>query len=92
MLLEPVRSAEPPTNSGVAGTSDFSYQPGPGTDLVWSPTTAQTSLLGAQQTAVSLRLQQLTAEVQLIEALGGGWDGSQLPTSKDVASRSTLRP
>jgi len=54
--------------------------------------TAQTSLLGAQQTAVSLRLQQLTAEVQLIEALGGGWDGSQLPTSKDVASRSTLRP
>jgi len=54
--------------------------------------TAQTTLLGAQQTAVTLRLQQLTADVQLIEALGGGWDGSQLPTSKAVASGSTLHP
>jgi NodT family efflux transporter outer membrane factor (OMF) lipoprotein len=50
--------------------------------------TAQTALLSAQQTAVTLRLQQLTAAVQLIEALGGGWDVSQMPTSKDVASRS----
>jgi NodT family efflux transporter outer membrane factor (OMF) lipoprotein len=40
--------------------------------------TAQTALLSAQQTAVTLRLQQLTASVQLIEALGGGWDASQL--------------
>jgi NodT family efflux transporter outer membrane factor (OMF) lipoprotein len=39
--------------------------------------TAQTTLLSNQQTAVSLRMQQLTDSVQLIEALGGGWDGSQ---------------
>jgi NodT family efflux transporter outer membrane factor (OMF) lipoprotein len=51
--------------------------------------TAQTALLGAQQTAVTLRLQQLTAAVQLIEALGGGWDVSQMPSSKAIASRST---
>jgi hypothetical protein len=37
-------------------------------------------------------MQQLTSGVQLIEALGGGWDVSQLPTSKDVASRSTPAP
>jgi NodT family efflux transporter outer membrane factor (OMF) lipoprotein len=54
--------------------------------------TAQTTLLSAQQTAVTLRLQQLTADVQLIEALGGGWDGSQLPTSNNVASTSNLQP
>jgi NodT family efflux transporter outer membrane factor (OMF) lipoprotein len=46
--------------------------------------TAQTSLLSNQQTDVTLRLQQLTASVQLIEALGGGWDASQLPTSGDI--------
>jgi NodT family efflux transporter outer membrane factor (OMF) lipoprotein len=46
--------------------------------------TAQTSLLSNQQTAVNLRLQQLTASVQLIEALGGGWDAAQLPTSGDI--------
>jgi outer membrane protein TolC len=54
--------------------------------------TAQTALLSARQTAVTLRMQQLTSGVQLIEALGGGWDVSQLPTSKDVASRSTPAP
>ena len=48
--------------------------------------TAQTSLLSSQQTAVTLRLQQLTASVQLIEALGGGWDASLLPTAADIHS------
>jgi NodT family efflux transporter outer membrane factor (OMF) lipoprotein len=48
--------------------------------------TAQTSLLSNQQTDVTLRLQQLTASVQLIEALGGGWDAAQLPTSGDIST------
>jgi len=43
--------------------------------------TAQTTLLSNQQTAVQLRLQQVSASVQLIEALGGGWDRTQLPSS-----------
>jgi phosphatidylserine/phosphatidylglycerophosphate/cardiolipin synthase-like enzyme len=30
---------------GTQGASDFSYQPGPGTDLIWSPTTAQAAML-----------------------------------------------
>jgi NodT family efflux transporter outer membrane factor (OMF) lipoprotein len=41
---------------------------------------AETSLLSNQQTAVNLRIQQMTASVGLIEALGGGWDASQLPS------------
>lgn len=35
---------------------------------------AQTVLLSDQQTAVGFREQQFTATVQLIKALGGGWD------------------
>ncbi len=54
--------------------------------------TAQTALLGSRQTAVNLRLQQLTSGVQLIEALGGGWDSSQLPSSKSIASRAAPSP
>lgn len=46
--------------------------------------TAQTSLFSNQQTTVTLHLQQLTASVQLIEALGGGWDVAQMPTSSDI--------
>jgi NodT family efflux transporter outer membrane factor (OMF) lipoprotein len=36
--------------------------------------TAQTLLLGDEQTLITLRVNQLTASVQLIQALGGGWD------------------
>ena len=42
--------------------------------------TAQTTLLSSQQSLTALQVQQMTASVQLIEALGGGWDRSQLPT------------
>jgi NodT family efflux transporter outer membrane factor (OMF) lipoprotein len=38
--------------------------------------TAQTTLLSNQRTAMNLRMQQMTASVQLIKALGGGWDVS----------------
>jgi len=38
--------------------------------------TAQTTLLSNQETAMNLRMQQMTASVQLIKALGGGWDAS----------------
>ena len=37
---------------------------------------AQTTLLNNQRTAVNLRMEQMTASVQLIKALGGGWDVS----------------
>jgi NodT family efflux transporter outer membrane factor (OMF) lipoprotein len=43
--------------------------------------TAQTVLLGNQQSAMNLRMQQMTASVQLIKALGGGWDVSQRTTA-----------
>jgi NodT family efflux transporter outer membrane factor (OMF) lipoprotein len=39
---------------------------------------AQATLLNNQRTAVNLREQQMTASVQLIKALGGGWDQSQM--------------
>jgi NodT family efflux transporter outer membrane factor (OMF) lipoprotein len=41
--------------------------------------TAQTTVLTNEQTAVTLRIQQLTTSAQLIQALGGGWDISKLP-------------
>jgi NodT family efflux transporter outer membrane factor (OMF) lipoprotein len=58
-----------------------------GIDPYLNVITAQTSLLGNQQTAVNLRMQQITASVQLMEALGGGWDASQLPSGQQIASR-----
>jgi NodT family efflux transporter outer membrane factor (OMF) lipoprotein len=56
-----------------------------GIDPYLNVITAQTTLLTNQQTAVNLRRDQMTASVQLIEALGGGWDAAQLPSVKDVS-------
>ncbi len=56
-----------------------------GIDPYLNVITAQTTLLTSQQIAVNLRLQQMTAHVQLIEALGGGWDTTQLPSASSVA-------
>ena len=40
---------------------------------------AQTTLLTSKTTEVSLRSRHYVASVQLITALGGGWNASQLP-------------
>jgi NodT family efflux transporter outer membrane factor (OMF) lipoprotein len=51
-----------------------------GIDPYLNVITAQTTLFSNQQTAVNLRIQQMTASVQLVEAVGGGWNVSQLPS------------
>jgi NodT family efflux transporter outer membrane factor (OMF) lipoprotein len=49
--------------------------------------TAQTTLLANQESLTNLKIQQMTASVQLIEALGGGWDRSQLPAPQQVTEK-----
>ena len=49
--------------------------------------TAQATALNAERTAVSLLTRRLIASVALIQALGGGWDTSQLPTQPDVRAK-----
>ena len=41
--------------------------------------TAQTTALQAEETALGVTENRLTASVTLIEAIGGGWDASKLP-------------
>jgi NodT family efflux transporter outer membrane factor (OMF) lipoprotein len=48
---------------------------------------AQTTLLSNQQTLNTLQVEQMTAAVALVEALGGGWDRSQLPTPQQVTEK-----
>jgi NodT family efflux transporter outer membrane factor (OMF) lipoprotein len=49
--------------------------------------TAQNTLLLNQESLAILQVEQMTASVQLIEALGGGWDRSQLPTTVQVTQK-----
>jgi len=48
---------------------------------------AQTTVLSDQQTLNGLQVQQMTFSVALVEALGGGWDRSQLPTTQQVTQK-----
>jgi NodT family efflux transporter outer membrane factor (OMF) lipoprotein len=48
---------------------------------------AQTTLLSAQQTLNNLQVQEMTSAVALVEALGGGWDRSQLPSPQQVTQK-----
>jgi NodT family efflux transporter outer membrane factor (OMF) lipoprotein len=47
----------------------------------------QNTLLAAQQILAQIEIQRVIASVQLIEALGGGWNGSQLPTPQQVSAK-----
>jgi NodT family efflux transporter outer membrane factor (OMF) lipoprotein len=58
-----------------------------GIDPYLNVITAETALFSNQQTAVNLRITQIVDSVQLVEALGGGWDASTLPTPQQIISR-----
>jgi NodT family efflux transporter outer membrane factor (OMF) lipoprotein len=48
---------------------------------------AESSALANQRAAVDLLTRRMTASVDLVKALGGGWDASALPSSGEVLSR-----
>lgn len=51
--------------------------------------TAQTTLLTDQQTLATIQVEQMTSAVSLIEALGGGWNSSQLPTPSELTKKTS---
>jgi NodT family efflux transporter outer membrane factor (OMF) lipoprotein len=60
-----------------------------GLDTYLNVLVAQTTLLSDQLQLATLRTQSMTYNVQLVEALGGGWDLSQLPTPAQVSEKVT---
>ncbi len=59
-----------------------------GIDSYLNVITAQTTYLVNRQTLVNLRTQQMAASVQLVVAVGGGWDASRLPSPKELLSKA----
>ena len=57
-----------------------------GIDPYLNVITAQTALFNDQQAAINFRGQRMVASVQLIRALGGGWEASQVPSSKELGA------
>lgn len=63
-----------------------------GIDSYLNVITAQATLLSNQRTAVNLQMQQMTASVELIKALGGGWNASELPSQKQLLAKPSPTP
>jgi outer membrane protein TolC len=61
------------------------YQYKAGTVSYLQVITSQTIALQDEVSAVNILTRRMVASVLLIEALGGGWDASTLPTVQDVA-------
>jgi NodT family efflux transporter outer membrane factor (OMF) lipoprotein len=62
-----------------------------GLDPYLDVVTAQTTLLADQQTQVTLRVTEMTAAVELVQALGGGWDSTKLPAADKVTTNGAVQ-
>lgn len=63
-----------------------------GTTAFTAVVVAQAQLLSNQVAALTIRQSRFVASVALIEALGGGWDQSLLPSSKELETANPLIP
>ena len=85
-VLEHEAQAEDLAVKAAQNSLDIStYQYKAGTVNYLTVITEQAILLQDQVQAVSILTRRMSASVLLIEALGGGWDVSKLPTVKEVA-------
>jgi NodT family efflux transporter outer membrane factor (OMF) lipoprotein len=63
-----------------------------GTDSYLNVITTQAIALNDQQTAISILERRMNAAVNLVKALGGGWDASALPSAGDLRSSAAPVP
>ncbi len=63
-----------------------------GTDSYLSVITTQAILLNDQQTAVGILQRRMTAAVDLVKAMGGGWDASTLPSGAAIRAVALADP
>jgi NodT family efflux transporter outer membrane factor (OMF) lipoprotein len=59
-----------------------------GTDSYLSVITTQAIYLNDEQTAVGILQRRMTAAVDLVKAIGGGWDASTLPSEQGIRGRA----
>jgi NodT family efflux transporter outer membrane factor (OMF) lipoprotein len=62
-----------------------------GLDPYLNVLSAEVTVLGTQQTTLTLKVNEMLAAVELIQALGGGWNAKQLPAAEVVTSLTAER-
>ena len=62
-----------------------------GTDSYLNVITTQIIALGDQQNAITILQRRMSAAVDLVKALGGGWDASELPSGNAIRAVQQTR-
>jgi NodT family efflux transporter outer membrane factor (OMF) lipoprotein len=86
LLADEANAADQTVRAAQQSLDISTYQYKAGTASYLQVITAQTAALQAQITAINIRTRRMTASALLIEALGGGWDASTLPTPKQLVT------
>ncbi|HZP02977.1 MAG TPA: efflux transporter outer membrane subunit [Terriglobia bacterium] len=86
VLADEARAEEEAVQSARRALEISTYQYKAGTASYLQVLTSQTIALQNEQAAVNVLTRRMVASVLLIEALGGGWDASKLPSATDIAA------
>jgi NodT family efflux transporter outer membrane factor (OMF) lipoprotein len=86
LLADEANAADQTVRAAQQSLEISTYQYKAGTASYLQVITAQTAALQAQITALNILTRRMTASALLIEALGGGWDASTLPTPKQLVT------
>ena len=84
ILEEEARVKDAAVKSAEASVTLTTNQYKAGTVSYLNVITVQTIALADERSALDLKTRRMVASVLLIQALGGGWDESKLPTEKEV--------
>jgi NodT family efflux transporter outer membrane factor (OMF) lipoprotein len=87
ILSEQIRQAQAATDSAQRAFELEKSRYQTGLDPYVILLTTQTALLSTREVLVTAQVQQMSSAVLLIEALGGGWQKSDLPTVKQVSEK-----
>jgi NodT family efflux transporter outer membrane factor (OMF) lipoprotein len=86
LLSDEANAADQTVRAAQQSLEISTYQYKAGTASYLQVITAQTAALQAEITAINILRRRMVASVLLIEALGGGWDASTLPTPKQLVT------
>jgi NodT family efflux transporter outer membrane factor (OMF) lipoprotein len=86
ILSEDIEQQDAAVSAAARSLQEATVRYKAGLDPYLNVISAQTVLLIDQQTGVAFRMQQDVAAVQLIKALGGGWNVREIPTPKEVTT------
>jgi NodT family efflux transporter outer membrane factor (OMF) lipoprotein len=89
ILSQTINQQDAAVNAAATSLKEAEVRYRAGVDPYLNVIVAQTTLLNDQQAAVNFRMQQMVASVQLIKALGGGWDAGQIPSLKETEGKTS---